>query len=256
LPRLNSDTSVVELAELLSGIDVVINLAGAPIIARWSNKYKEHLSESRIITTRKLTEAISMMENKAKLLISASAIGIYSQHGIQVEDNYQPAGDFLGNLCINWELEAKKASSVTRVSIIRLGIVLGRRGGALERIIPIFKIGLGGKIASGRQGFSFIHIVDVVRAIQYIIDNQELSGEFNFTAPEMVDNKMFTTLLAGILNRPAIVTVPTFALRLLYGEGSVAVTGGQFAHPKHLLEEGFQFVFPELEGALRDIANS
>lgn len=252
LPRITSETNCAELATLLSDADVLINLAGAPIIGRWSKSYKKLLFDSRIIGTRKLVEAIAVLETKPSLFISASAVGIYEQQGVQTESRFKLSGDYLGYICSNWELEAKKANLHTRVAIARFGIVLGKRGGAMQRMLPLFKLGLGGKIASGRQGFSWIHISDVLRAVQFIIDNPKLTGEFNFTAPEVVDNARFTQILARILKRPAFFSVPSIALKLLFGEGSIAVTGGQFATPKRLLEEGFRFSYPDLEGALRD----
>jgi len=134
--------------------------------------------------------------------------------------------------------------------------VLGKSGGVLHRMLPIFRLGLGGKIASGKQGFSWIHITDLINAVQFIIEDEELSGEFNFTAPEVVDNLTFTKVLARVLHRPAFISIPSMALKMMLGEGSVAVAGGQSALPKHLLDKGFRFSFPDLEGALVDIVNS
>jgi uncharacterized protein len=253
LPRVNEDTSPAILAEALSGVDVVINLAGAPIVSRWTKEYKKMVFDSRIITTRKIVEAINLLEKKPELFISASAVGIYAPEGEQTEFKFEMADDYLAEICSSWEKEAKNAVPFTRVAIIRLGIVLGKDGGALQRMLPLFKLGVGGKIASGRQGFSWMHITDLVRAVQFIIENPKVSGEFNFTAPEVVTNEKFTKVLAGILNRPALFAVPAFALKLIFGEGAIAVTGGQFAPPKHLTDEGFQFSFPELKGALTDI---
>lgn len=253
LPRINDETSALELSKILSESEVIINLAGAPIVGRWDEEYKKSLFDSRINTTRKIVDAIGLMETKPKVFISASAIGIYSQEGEQTENQFLQADDYLGYICSNWENEAKQAASYTRVAISRFGIVLGKGGGALQRMLPVFKFGLGGKIASGKQGFSWIHIQDMIRAVQYIIDKPDLKGEFNFTAPEVLTNEIFTKILAGVLKRPAIFSVPAFALKLIFGEGAIAVTGGQFAPPKHLLSEGFQFTFPELEEALVDI---
>jgi len=256
IPRMKAETSSNEIAKLLTDVDVVINLAGSPIIGRWNKAYKEELFNSRIVTTRKIVQAIGLMDTKPRLLISASAVGIYAQAGEQTEINFQIADDFLGQICNAWELEAKKAIPYTRVAIIRLGIVLGKGGGALERMLPLFRMGLGGKISSGKQGFSWIHSTDLVKAVQFIIENEKMKGEFNFTAPEVVDNAQFTRVLAKALKRPAFFAVPSFVLKVLFGEGSIAVTGGQFAPPKHLLDEGFRFNFPDLEGALRDITES
>ena len=253
IPRIQVATAAVEIAGLLDGVDVIINLAGAPIIGRWTKAYKKTLFDSRISTTRMIVEAIGLMDKKPGLLISASAIGIYSQEGEQTEKKFLKADDYLGVICSAWEQEAKKAVPFTRVVIARFGIVLGKDGGALTRMIPLFKSGLGGKIATGRQGFSWIHINDLLKAVQFIIDNRNLSGEFNFTAPEVVDNSKFTRVLSKIVKRPAFFAVPAFALKLLFGEGAIAITGGQFAPPKHLLGEGFQFRFPGLQEALKDI---
>jgi hypothetical protein len=251
--RINDGTPVEDIVKQLSGVDVIINLAGAPIVGRWTKKYKKALFYSRIITTRKIVEAISMMDQKPQLLISASAVGIYSQQGEQTESNFQIADDYLGQICTAWEAEAKKASLFTRVAITRFGIVLGKDGGALERMLPLFRMGLGGKIASGKQGFSWIHVYDVIHAVEFIIENPKLSGEFNFTAPEIVDNSKFTQVLSKMLRKRAFFAVPSFALKLIFGEGAIAVTGGQFALPKHLIDSGFQFSFPDLKSALEDI---
>jgi len=253
IPRIKDETSAVEIAGILAKADVIINLAGAPIIGRWDKEYKKTLFKSRIHTTRTIVDAIGLMETKPKLLISASAVGIYAQEGEQTENQFLQADDYLGYICSNWENEAKQASSYTRVAIMRFGIVLGKGGGALQRMLPLFKLGLGGKIASGKQGFSWIHIHDLLSAVQFIIDKSDLNGEFNFTAPEVVTNEKFTKVLASVVKRPAIFAVPAFALKLVFGEGAIAVSGGQFAPPKHLLDEGFQFSFPELERALMDI---
>ena len=255
IQRIDAGTKAAEVARQLTGVHVIINLAGAPIINRWNAAYKKLLLNSRTTTTSKIVEAIELLDRKPELLISASAVGIYSQEGKQTESNYKVADDYLGEICTSWEAEAKKALPFTRVAIIRLGIVLGKNGGALARMLPLFKLGLGGPIASGKQGFSWIHYADVIQAIQFIIENKQVYGEFNFTAPEVVDNSTFTRQLAKVLNRPAFFRVPALALKVLFGEGAIAVTGGQFAPPEHLLEAGFQFKFPDLSSALKDITS-
>jgi uncharacterized protein len=253
--RISRLTTTVEITTLLEGANLVINLAGAPIIGRWTKTYKQNLYESRIVTTSKIVEAIKLMAVKPGLLISASAVGIYSQEGSNSETNFQLANDYLGEICKAWEKEAEKAIPDTRVIITRFGIVLGKQGGALEKMLPLFKLGLGGKIASGKQGFSWIHIDDVVNAINSLIGNTDLSGVFNFTSPGLTDNKNYTRVLSRVLKRPAFFTVPLFALNILFGEGSIAVAGGQFAPPNHLLNAGYSFRFPDLEGALMDITS-
>ncbi|MEI6062148.1 MAG: TIGR01777 family oxidoreductase [Bacteroidota bacterium] len=256
IPRVTTGVGAEYIAGILSGADVVINLAGAPIVGRWSQAYKKQLFDSRILTTRKIVEAIGMLDKRPGLLISASAIGIYSPDGKHTESKNNLADDFLGELCCAWELEAKKAVPFTRVAITRFGIVLGKGGGALARMLPLFKAGLGGKIATGRQGFSWIHITDLIMAMQFIIDNTPLSGEFNFTASDVADNRKFTRVLAKVVNRPAFFSVPSLALKLVFGEGSVAVSGGQFVYPEHLLNAGYLFRYPTLEGALDEICTS
>lgn len=253
ISRFNTDTAAGEIVKELSGVDVIINLAGAPIIGRWTRRYKKALLGSRVNTTRKIVEAISLMDIKPQLLISASAVGIYSQEGEQTESMFKLSDDYLGKICQAWEMEAKKAAPFTRVVITRLGIVLGKEGGMLRRLLPLFRLGLGGKIASGKQGFSWIHVYDVIQAFDFIIENPNVSGIFNFTAPNVVDNKRFTKLLARILGKSAVFHVPSFALRLLYGKGASAILGGQFALPKHLIDSGFQFCYPDLKSALEDI---
>jgi hypothetical protein len=255
ISRINEKTPVNEVITQLSGVNVIINLAGAPIVSRWTQKYKQVLFDSRIFTTRKIVEAISLMDKKPELLISASAIGIYSSAGNHTESKFREADDYLGEICRAWELEAKRVIPFTRVAITRFGIVLGKEGGALKRILPLFRLGLGGKIASGNQGFSWIHVYDLIHAIEYIIENPRLSGEFNLTAPDVIDNRRFTKVLSKMLGKPTSFPVPAFALKLLFGEGSIAVTGGQFAPPKHLLDEGFQFSYPTLKSALDDITS-
>jgi uncharacterized protein (TIGR01777 family) len=253
IPRISAETPVAEVVNVLKGVDVVINLAGAPIVGRWTKEYKKSLFDSRIVTTRKIVEAISQLEVKPKAFLSASAIGIYAPKGEQIETSTSLSNDYLGKICEAWESEAQKATGFTRVAILRFGIVLGKNGGALSRMLPLFKFGLGGKIGSGKHGFSWIHIADLVAAVQFIITDQKATGDFNFTAPEVVDNIKFTKTLAVVVRKPALFPVPVFALKILFGEGSIAVAGGQFAPPMHLLEEGFQFKFPDLEGALRNI---
>jgi uncharacterized protein (TIGR01777 family) len=237
----------------LSGADALINLAGAPIVHRWNKAYKRELRSSRISTTRKLVEAMNSANEKPTLFISTSAIGIYAAEGKHTELNYKPAGDFIGQLCRDWETEADAASSFTRTVIFRLGIVLAKEGGAFPMMMLPFKLGFGGKIGNGKQGFSWIHIRDLVAAYFFAIENSALNGVFNLTSPEPSDNSIFTRTLASIMHRPAFFTVPEFALKIIYGEGETAVAGGQMVLPERLLKAGFQYDFPTLEGALNDV---
>jgi TIGR01777 family protein len=253
LSRADFDLGTGHMAQKISGADVVINLAGASIVHRWSEAYKEELRNSRIITTERLVDAMAVATQVPKLFISTSAIGIYAEEGRHTELDYNPAGDFIGKLCQDWETEAKVAAPYIRTVIFRLGIVMAGDGGALPKMLLPFKLGLGGKIGNGRQGFSWIHIHDLIATYLFVIENSQLSGTFNLTSPEPCNNLTFTKTVSRILHRPAFFTVPAFVLKLIYGEGAVAVTGGQTALPERLLMAGFQYKFPALEGALKDI---
>jgi uncharacterized protein (TIGR01777 family) len=236
------------LASELNGTDVILNLAGAPVVSRWNDKNKQIIYNSRILTTRKLVAAIQLMQNPPSVLVSASAIGIYQSPGEHTEASRSFDNGFLGKVCTDWEAEAGKASC--RLVILRTGIVLGQEGGALPKMLLPFKLGLGGPIASGKQGFSWIHVSDVIRAVDFLINHKELSGVFNLTAPEPVNNLNFSKALASVLHRPALINTPAFVLRLLYGEGADALTQGQFVYPERLIKSGFTFQYPELASAL------
>ena len=253
LGRADFEKGTGHLARKISGADVLVNLAGAPIVQRWTESYKQELRNSRIITTQRLVDALRMTVQIPKLFISTSAIGIYSLAGRHTELVYNPAGDFMGKLCQDWEAEAKAAEAYTRTVIFRLGIVLAAEGGALPKMLLPFKLGLGGRIGNGRQGFSWIHIRDLIAAYFFVIENSQLSGTFNLTSPEPIDNLTFTRTIARILHRPAWFAVPVFVLKIIYGEGSAAITGGPTVLPERLMKSGFQYSFPTLDGALKDI---
>lgn len=253
LGRADFEKGTGHLARKISGADVLVNLAGAPIVQRWTESYKQELRNSRIITTQRLVDALRMTVQIPKLFISTSAIGIYSLAGRHTELAYNPAGDFMGKLCQDWEAEAKVAEAYTRTVIFRLGVVLAAEGGALPKMLLPFRLGIGGRIGSGRQGFSWIHIRDLIAAYFFVIENSQLSGTFNLTSPEPIDNRTFTRTIARILHRPAWFAVPVFVLKIIYGEGSAAIIGGPTVLPERLMKSGFQYSFPTLEGALKDI---
>lgn len=206
---------------------------------------------SRICTTRKLVEAINQSETKPKLLVSVSAVGIYPSEGIYTEAQIEYGTDFLSKVCLNWEREARKVSSDVRLVIPRFGVVLGKDGGALPNMLLPFKLFLGGRIATGKQGFSWIHIDDLLHALYFIIQMPELSGVFNFTAPQLLTNRDFACIAAHALHRPNWFTVPAFIFRLLYGQGHVIATKGQQAYPQRLLKAGYRFHYANLEEALK-----
>jgi uncharacterized protein len=239
------------LSEKLDGAEIIINLAGAPIIGRWSEEYKKVLTSSRLDTTKKLVDAIGALSKKPDVFFSTSAVGYYEE-GDNDEYTYKKADDFLGNLCEKWEAEASKAFEYgVRVVTMRFGIVIGKGGGALSQMLPIFKAGLGGNIGSGKQGFSWMHLSDLANAIWFIYE-KKLAGVFNFTAPNPTTNGGLTKALGSALHRPTIFPVPEFALRLIYSEGAKVLTSGQKVYPKRLLENGFAFEYKNIEDAVKD----
>ena len=239
-----------KLKNVLEETDVVINLAGANIIGRWTPQYKELLYSSRIDTTSKIVNAINIIENKPKILISTSAVGIYDNKDTYNE-NGTFANDFLSILCQNWEKEALKATNeTTKVSIFRFGIVLGKNGGAFAKMITPFKLCLGGIIGSGNQAFSYIHIDDLMNAYKFVIE-KNLDGVFNLTAPKPTTNFQFTKALGKVLNKPTIFPVPEFVLKLIFSEGAKVLTDGQDVVPEKLLSLGFKFNYKNIEETLK-----
>ncbi|NWJ49606.1 MAG: TIGR01777 family protein [Bacteroidetes bacterium] len=241
------------LAEKISGSYAVINLAGAPIIHRWNKKYKEELYISRIRTTQRITNAIRNSALKPSMFISTSAVGIYKNGSHNTETTFTYDTGYLGKICKDWEASAFTTAKLTRTVIFRLGVVIGKDGGALKKLLPVFKLGFGGQIGNGKQGMPWIHIDDLLQAYLFMMNHSETDGIYNLTAPEILSNKGFTKIMGNVLRRPTLFTVPTFALKLIYNEGSIALTDGAFVEPKRLLEDGFDFQYPDMEKALQDI---
>jgi hypothetical protein len=233
--------------------EAVINLAGASIFTRWTEEAKKAIRESRMLTTRRLVEALQ--GGKVKTFFSTSAIGYYGFHGDEtLSEEASPGGDFLALLAKDWEAEAKEAEKKgCRVVLTRFGIVLGEKGGALGQMIPLFNKYLGGPLGSGKQWFSWIHIEDLVRAYLFLLEHPEISGPVNFTAPNPVRNKELSQWLGRILGRPAFLPAPGFMLRLVLGEFGSILLEGQKVIPQKLLQAGFQFQYPEIAPALRQI---
>ncbi|WP_207063098.1 TIGR01777 family oxidoreductase [Motiliproteus sp. SC1-56] len=235
-------------------IDVIFNLAGAPILdRRWSEARKQELYDSRLKTTEAVLGLIERLSGPAPTLISGSAVGFY---GSQVDDlkrgeGAQPSHCFAHKLCHDWEQKALQAENLgARVCLSRTGIVLGGDGGALKRMLLPFKLGLGGPIGSGKQWFSWIHIDDMVAVLRFLMERETLAGAFNATAPEPVTNEVFTRELAARLKRPALFRVPAPVLNLLLGEGAELLVEGQRVVPARLEEAGFEFRYRTLERAL------
>ena len=234
--------------------DWIINLAGASIFSRWSPAYKQEIIESRIRTTRNLVIALAGGDRR-QLFCSTSAVGYYGPRGDEVlTEESPPDSDFLARLGVDWEAEALKARELgLRVVITRFGIVLGKGGGALGQMAPMFRRFLGGPLGSGQQWFSWIHQGDLARAFSFIGEHSEIEGPLNFTAPNPVRNRDLARALGRALRRPAWLRTPAFMIRLAMGELGDTLLSGQRVIPKRLLDAGFKFYFPTLEPALQDL---
>ncbi|MBU4289217.1 MAG: TIGR01777 family oxidoreductase [Proteobacteria bacterium] len=245
-----------DLAKKIDGSEVIVNLAGANIVKRWTEEYKQELYNSRIGTTIKLVEAMGQMLRKPKIFISASAVGIYDDKGRYGESDYNFANNYLAKIVKDWEKTALKAREINiRTIVFRFGVVLGK-GGLLAKMLPSFKLGMGGKIGSGRQSFSWVHIEDLSRAYMFAVEHEELEGIYNLVSPNAVTNKVLTKTLAKILHRPALFPIPIWLLWLIFGEGVAAISSGQNVIPERLLKAGFRFRFETIEHALRDVVSS
>ncbi len=238
--------------------DVLINLAGEPIAdARWSDRQKEQLRESRIGITQQLIDYIKRAKQKPQTLISGSAVGYYGDSGDALLDEQSPFHDeFTHQLCRDWEAVACKATELgVRVALLRTGLVVGKNGGFLSKMLLPFKLCLGGRLGDGRQWMSWIHINDLVNLILYLIDHTELSGPINGTAPEPVNNAEFTRLLGRSLHRITPFPIPAITLKIAMGELSGLLLTGQRVVPKKALDAGFIFQFKTLESALEEVLN-
>jgi uncharacterized protein len=249
------DGSAGAWATALAGADAIVNLAGEPFAGRrWNDARKQQLRMSRLLATRSLVAAINQLDPPPASFLSASGVGYYGPSGDEVVTEVTPAGsDFLATLCVEWEREAEQASSVTRVALIRTGIVLHPAGGALREMLLPFRLGIGGRFGSGRQYMPWIHIDDWVGMAAWLIATETARGAFNGSAPTPVTNAEFTRTLGRVLRRPAMLAVPGFALRLAVGEISEVLLTGQRATPARAIELGFQFRYRDLEAALRNV---
>jgi len=243
---LKRDDSEEEILEKLKDIDVVINLSGASIMQRWSEEYKEILYSSRIGTTKKLVNAIN--KSDVKQLISASAVGIYPDLRACDETTKVKVEDFLGHIVSDWEKEAKKCNKLT--TILRLGVVLGVDGGTLDAVVPSFKMGLGGIIGDGQMMMSWIDLDDLMRIYQFVIENR-LGGIVNAVSPNPISNFKFTKKLGKILHRPTFIPLPMMIVKMLFGEGSIVMSGSKEVYPKVLEENGMEFKYKNIEESLK-----
>jgi uncharacterized protein len=244
-------------AQALAGRDAVIHLAGEPVAQRWSARAKQAIRESRVIGTRNLVEGLARARQSQdgqapRTLISSSAIGYYGAHGEEpLDEDAPPGGDFLSQVCVGWEGAAAAARELgARVVHVRTGVVLDRAGGALAKMLPPFRLGVGGPVAGGYQYISWIHAQDVVGMMLAALQDERWSGPVNATAPAPVRNRDFSKTLGKVLGRPALLPVPGLALRALYGEMAEIVTTGARVLPAKPLVLGYQFAHPQLERAL------
>jgi uncharacterized protein (TIGR01777 family) len=240
-----------------AGHDVVINLAGAPIACRWTEKNKRQFHESRVGLTHRVVASIRALppEARPKVLVNGSAVGFYGDRGDEVLTEASAAGGgYLADLCSAWESAAMEAEALgVRVVRLRIGVVLGRDGEAFKKLLTVFKSGLGGRLGTGLQWMPWIHLDDLRAAIIHAVFSETLSGAINGTAPAAERNSSFTRKLASALHRPAILPVPGFALKLALGGFGGALLAGQHARPAALEADGFKFRFPTLESALAEL---
>jgi uncharacterized protein len=236
--------------------DLIFNLAGRNIFQRWTRKYKQQIYDSRILTTRNVVDALPA--DAATVLVSTSAAGYYGSCGDTELSEESPAGtDFLASLAQDWEAEARKAETKgARVVLTRFGIVLGRDGGALSKMIPAFKSLLGGPLGNGRQWFPWIHIEDLVGALRFLAQRSDLRGPFNLCAPNPVTNAVMARALGKVLGRPAKMPAPAFMVRMIAGELGDVLLSSQRTLPVRLSKAGFEFAFANIDTALADIVGS
>jgi uncharacterized protein (TIGR01777 family) len=239
----------------LAGCDAVLHLLGEPVDQRWSDDAKRRIRDSRVRGTRNLVEGIGAAEARPRVLVSQSASGFYGARGGEPVDESQPpaSGDFLAEVTVEWECEAARAEEMgLRVALARTGVVLSPDGGALAKMLPFFKLGIGGPVAGGRQYVPWIHLDDEVGALLHLLDTDGATGPHNVAAPAPATNGELSRALGRVLRRPAYAPVPAFAIRALYGDMAQVVTTGVRMVPRRLEALGYEWRWPELEPALRD----
>jgi len=237
----------------LADADAVVNLAGATIFKRWTGKHKKKIYDSRVLTTRNVVEALP---SGTKLtLCSASGAGYYGSRGDDVlKEDERPGRDFLAGVSMDWEKEALRASAKgARVAILRFGVVLGKNGGAMSKLIPAFKMFVGGPLGDGRQWFPWVHLDDLMAAMVFVLEHPEVSGPLNFCAPNPVRNRELAQTLGEVLSRPSFMPAPAFMIRLAMGEFGDVFLGSQRTVPDKLVNHGFAFRHPDIRGAIEAI---
>ncbi|MFC1534616.1 TIGR01777 family oxidoreductase [Thermodesulfobacteriota bacterium] len=241
--------------EKVADYEAVINLAGAPLFKRWTKEYKKKIHDSRIPTTKNLVDALKSREGQQTHFLNTSAVGYYGYHDDEaLYEDSKPGEDFLANLAYSWESAALRAKEYgARVVLCRFGIVLGKNGGTLAQLIPIFKWYLGAPLGNGKQWFSWIHEQDLASIFSFLLEHKELEGPVNCTAPYPVRNKEMTKILGDVLQKPTFLPpVPGFVLKLIKGEFATVLVKGQKVIPKKLADSGYHFEFPSLKEALEN----
>lgn len=241
----------------LDGANAIVHLAGEPVAGRWSNAKRDAIETSRIEGTRRVVRSIAKLEPGArpKVLVSASAIGLYGDRGEEIlDESSRPGDDFLARVCLGWEREAREATPLgVRVVPLRIGLVMGREGGALHAMQPLFKAGLGGPLGSGEQWWPWIHIEDVIGLMLFALDRDDLDGPINATAPTPVRQRDHARVLGAALRRPAFLPAPAFALKAILGDFSVELLASRRVIPKRATELGYSFAHRELAAALASL---
>jgi hypothetical protein len=242
--------------DMVSGFDAVIHLAGESIVGRWTKTKKAKIRDSRVDGTTNLTEALAQAKRKPEVFVCSSAIGYYGDRGNEVlNERSKPGTGFLADVCRDWEAATQAAAQAgIRTVQMRTGVVLSPKGGALGKMLPPFKIGVGGKIGDGRQWMSWIDVQDMVGAIHHILKSDLLQGPVNMVAPKPVTNAEFTKTLGSVLSRPTILPMPAFAVMLAFGEmGETVLLGSQRVEPAELLTSGYPFRFGSLRASLESL---
>ena len=243
------------LASEIRNADIVLHLAGAPIFQRWTKKNKKLIYESRIVTTKNLVEAINLLSKKdrPKKYVSSSAIGIYKSDFEHDEDSMNFDNGFIGNVVKDWENASKNLPKDVQKNILRIGLIIGKNAKTIKYLWLPVKLGLGATVGHGKQPFPFVHEKDVIKAFLWIIEENQKQGIFNIVAPENISNKEFTQAFANALKRPMFLMIPKLIFKLLFGEASVLLTQSAQVIPKNLLENKFEFTFPTINAAMKEI---
>ncbi|MFQ5744185.1 MAG: TIGR01777 family oxidoreductase [Acidobacteriota bacterium] len=240
--------------ESLAGVDAIVHLAGESVVGRWTARKTRAIRDSRVLGTRRLVDALAATQSPPRVLVAASAIGYYGDRGDEIlKEDSPPGTDFLAQVCQGWEAEAARAGELgVRVVSLRIGVVLGPGGGALQAMLPPFRMGVGGPLGSGRQWWSWVQRDDLVGMIRFALDHQELTGPYNATSPEPMRQKDFGKVLGRVLHRPAFMPTPATALKILLGGFSSELLSSKRVLPSRMQQTGYEFRFPRLEPALSE----